>query len=307
MSTDAIDQLIHAIANISHVERPCLENLLVIKKLEIAKEPIDQEHHEALSKITMWESELHNLNSWTLQWALMKVTCSLQAEKDRAKEGLIKANALVAETEKKVQEEKDKIHDVEIKNEKYSVDYRSLQKYREDVSVLLDSALTGTFPSVQILNESIEQIKNNSAEKFEKISKLEKVKQLLKGADFALLEAILELRQSSVKEHLMGEGKVYFPQVAYDCLTQAREEYPELPGFKSPTEYVNEADNTGAYYSPMQKYLWDVRRRLTELIAWCDNEALVHLTQETEIQIELGAKIDEYNFERRRIIKEGLN
>jgi hypothetical protein len=121
------------------------------------------------------------------------------------------------------------------------------------------------------------------------------------------LEAILELRQSSVKEHLMGEGKVYFPQVAYDCLTQAREEYPELPGFKSPTEYVNEADNTGAYYSPMQKYLWDVRRRLSELVLWCDNEALAQLTDETEIQIELGSKIDEYNFERRRIIKEGLN
>ena len=65
--------------------------------------------------------------------------CGLQAEKDRAKEGLKKANVLVAETEKKVQEEKDKIHDVEIKNEKYSVDYRSLQKYREDISVLLDS------------------------------------------------------------------------------------------------------------------------------------------------------------------------
>lgn len=63
----------------------------------------------------------------------------MQVEKDRAKEGLVKANALVAETEKKVQDEKDKIHDVEIKNEKYSVDYRSLQKYREDISVLLDS------------------------------------------------------------------------------------------------------------------------------------------------------------------------
>lgn len=63
----------------------------------------------------------------------------MQAEKDRAQEGLKKANALAAETEKKVQEEKDKIHEVEIKNEKYSVDYRSLQKYREDVSVLLDS------------------------------------------------------------------------------------------------------------------------------------------------------------------------
>jgi hypothetical protein len=48
---ESIDQLIHAIANLSHVERPCLENLLTIKKLEIAKEPVDKEHHEALSKV----------------------------------------------------------------------------------------------------------------------------------------------------------------------------------------------------------------------------------------------------------------
>ncbi|KAI8646563.1 hypothetical protein BD408DRAFT_409875 [Parasitella parasitica] len=255
----------------------------------------------------MWENELISLNSWTFQWAVMKITCSLQAEKDRATEGLKKANALVLETEKKVQEEKDKIHEVEISNEKYSVDYRSLQKYREDISVLLDSALTGSFPSVEILHKGIKETKDKSAEKFDKITKLEKVKELLKTADFALLEAILELRQSSVKEHLVGEGKVYFPQAAYDCLIRAREEYPELPGFNSPTEYVNEADNTGAYYSPMQKYLWDVRRRLAELILWCDSEALVQLAEETEIQIELGSKIDEYDFERRRIIKEGLN
>jgi hypothetical protein len=136
---------------------------------------------------------------------------------------------------------------------------------------------------------------------------LEKVKELLKCADTALLEAILELRSSAVKEHLMGEGKVYFPQVAYDCLKEAREEYPDLPGFESPSEYVNEADNTGAYYSPMQKYLWDVRRRLSELVDWCDKEAIVLLEAETEIQIELGSKVDEYNFERRRILKEGLN
>lgn len=136
---------------------------------------------------------------------------------------------------------------------------------------------------------------------------MEKVKELLKCADTALLEAILELRSSAVKEHLMGEGKVYFPQVAYDCLKEAREEYPDLPGFESPSEYVNEADNTGAYYSPMQKYLWDVRRRLSELVDWCDKEAIVLLEAETEIQIELGSKVDEYNFERRRILKEGLN
>jgi hypothetical protein len=127
---------------------------------------------------------------------------------------------------------------------------------------------------------------------------------LIKNADIALLEAILELRASTAKETLMGEGKIYFPQNAYDCLTEARKLYPELPGFKSPTEYVNEPDNTGAYYSPMQKYLWDVRKRLEELITWCDQEAIVLLERETDIQIELGAKIDEYNMERRRVFKE---
>jgi hypothetical protein len=52
---------------------------------------------------------------------------------------LEKANTLVVETEQKVQVEKDKIHDVEVKNEKYAIDYRQLEKYREDITVLLDS------------------------------------------------------------------------------------------------------------------------------------------------------------------------
>lgn len=51
MSTTEIDQLVHAIANISHIERPCLQNLLAIKKLEIAKEPVDKEHLEAQKKV----------------------------------------------------------------------------------------------------------------------------------------------------------------------------------------------------------------------------------------------------------------
>jgi hypothetical protein len=63
----------------------------------------------------------------------------LQAEKDRVQKGLGKANGLVIETEQKVQIEKDKIHDVEVKNEKYAIDHRQLQKYREDITVLLDS------------------------------------------------------------------------------------------------------------------------------------------------------------------------
>lgn len=162
------------------------------------------------------------------------------------------------------------------------------------------------FPGEKTLKTDMEDCKERSIEKFENIKKLETVKELLKSADMSILEGILELRQSAVKETLMGEGKVYFPQSAYDSLSEARALYPELPGFKSPTDYVNEADETGAYYSPMQKYLWDVRHRMAELIAWCQEEAIVLLEAETQIQIELGKKVDEYNLERRRILKEGL-
>lgn len=51
MSTESINELVHAIANIGHVEKPCLENLLVIKKLEIAKEPSDKEYIDAIKKV----------------------------------------------------------------------------------------------------------------------------------------------------------------------------------------------------------------------------------------------------------------
>ncbi|GAA5796037.1 hypothetical protein HPULCUR_001404 [Helicostylum pulchrum] len=304
MSTEAIDQLIHAIANVSHIEKPCLENLLTIKKMEIAKEPVDVEHYEAEKKVIMWENTIADLNSWSLNWVLFKVTCGLQQEKDRSEVCLKKAKQLVTETEEKVQDEKDKIHEVEVQNEKYTVEYRTLQKYREDVTLMLDEIVKGDFAGETALKEQIGQYKDKSIELFDNIKKLETVKDLLKTSDSSILEAILELRSSSSKETLMGEGKVYFPEIAFDCLKEARELYPDLPGFKSPTEYVNESDNTGAYYSPMQKYLWDVRKRLAELISWCADEAIALLDEETQTQVQLGLKVDEYNFERRRILKE---
>lgn len=150
----------------------------------------------------------------------------------------------------------------------------------------------------------IKELEEESKDLFEKIQVLEKVKALIKEADMSLLEAILELRASTAKEKSMGAGKVYFPETAFECLQEARRLYPDLPGFKSPTEYIKEEDNTGAYYSPMQKYLWDVRKRLGELITWCADEALILLERETQVQIKLGQKTDEYNYERRRILKE---
>lgn len=65
---------------------------------------------------------------------------------------------------------------------------------------------------------------------------LDIVKDLLKESDSSVLEGILDLRSSTTKESMMGEGKVYFPNTAYECLVKARELYPDLPGFPSPTE-----------------------------------------------------------------------
>lgn len=68
----------------------------------------------------------------------------MQTEKDHAASGLKKATVLVAETTEKVQIEKDKIHEVEVQNEKYAVEYRTLQKYREDLGLLLDQVSVPT-------------------------------------------------------------------------------------------------------------------------------------------------------------------
>lgn len=43
------------------------------------------------------------------------------------------------EAEHKVQVEKDKIQKVETENEKYSVDHRTLEVYRQELTELLDS------------------------------------------------------------------------------------------------------------------------------------------------------------------------
>lgn len=45
-----IDDLVHAVAGIAHVEKPYLETRVSIRKFEIAKEPFDKELAEAKAK-----------------------------------------------------------------------------------------------------------------------------------------------------------------------------------------------------------------------------------------------------------------
>ena len=54
----------------------------------------------------------------------------------------------------------------------------------------------------------------------------------------------------------------------------------------------------------MQRYLWDVRQSLKDLLKWCDMRLLKHMDDEADGIVALGAKIDEYNLERRRLVKE---
>ncbi|CAO3666972.1 unnamed protein product [Rhizopus microsporus] len=229
-----IDELIDAISGLSHVERPYLENLLAIKKIRMAKDPIDLEFQEAAAKVTMWETEWKNLNSWSLQWAISTITCSLREDKDRAHKGIQKAKELLKEAEEKVQTEEDKIQEIETRNEKYSVDHRTLEVYRQEVTELLDDKKD--HPDSEPLKQAIEDCKQRYEEKASNLKKLEKVKELLKEADSSILEAILELKANNIKESMMGQGKVYFPDAAYECLLQARQLYPQLPTLQSPQE-----------------------------------------------------------------------
>lgn len=56
----------------------------------------------------------------------------------------------------------------------------------------------------------------------------------------------------------------------------------------------------------MQRYLWDVRKRLTSLVDWCDSKVLELMEHESQQYIALGEKVDEWNMERRRLILDNI-
>ncbi|KAI8146213.1 pseudouridine synthase [Fennellomyces sp. T-0311] len=303
-SLSSIDDLSHAVAGVAHVAKPYEEGVVMLRKMRLFKEPIDKELAEAKAKLEMWTNEKKSIESWTLNWFMFWITCEVKAETQRCIEGIKKSNVLVAEAQKKVDEEDEKIREAEASHEKNAVDNRTLQKYREELTELLDSIFNESdFSTEKALKEQVDGVRAD----LEKIQKedetIEKVMELIKKADTSLLEAVVELRQSNDNKTL-SEGQVYFPQEAFDALKTAREIYPELPAIQSPVEYNKKPDDTGTYYSPMQRYLWDVRQSLKDLMHWCDMRLLDHMDDEAEGIVALGAKIDEYNLERRRLVRE---
>ncbi|KAI8088638.1 pseudouridine synthase [Halteromyces radiatus] len=277
-SIDTVNQLIHAIAALAHIEQPLYMNRLAIQKLKIEKEPLDTAYQEAETKLN----------------------CGLEEEKKRTAKGIEKATALVKETKENLDVMEGKVRELEEPNEKNEVDHRTLVKYREDVTKLLDD-VNEHFKSEKELKEQVDDIELSLQQVVDDNERVKKVRELIKISDMSLLEAILDLRQSN-KESSVGKGQVYFPEIAFQSLKEARELYPDLPSVEPPQEYKNEADDTGAYYSPMQRYLWDVRKRLTTLLEWCDNKVLDLMDHESKQLVALGEKVDQWNMERRRLV-----
>ncbi|CAO3628051.1 unnamed protein product [Cunninghamella echinulata] len=301
-SIDIINDLTHAISGLSHIEDSLFPNRLAIQKFKLEKEPIDVAFHEAETKVGVWEAEQNNLENWTWQWLLYKLTCGLEEEKKRTKIGLQKAKTLLSEKKEQVDVMDDKLRDLEQSNEKNEVDYRTLTKYREDLTKELDEILKEDWiGSEKELKTELDNIESSIKKVTDDDKKLDKVRELIKLTDMSILEAILELRQTN-KENNLKKGQIYFPEIAYQSLKKARDLYPELPAIPAPEEYRNDADDTGAYYSPMQKYLWDVRKRLKYLLEWCDERVLVLMEEKAQKNIIFGKKWDEWNMERRRLV-----
>ncbi|KAI7875413.1 pseudouridine synthase, partial [Lichtheimia hyalospora FSU 10163] len=279
MSFTLMDDLTHAVAGVAHVEKPYQEGQLHIRKLEIFRQPTEQTCTEAKAKL---------------------FNCEIESEKKRCDEGIKKAQALVDEAQIKLDQENEKIHQAESQNEKYAVDHRSLVKYREELTELLDGLLKDKEEedTVKEAKEQMEAAKARLDQSKEDAEKLDKVRELLDTADKSMIEAIVELRESNDKK-TVPEGQVYFPEEAFKAIKEARELYPALPGIPPPVIYDKKPDETGAFYSPMQKYLWDIRHGLSDIRKWCDVETLALMDKEHEAMIELGAKTDAWNMARR--------
>jgi hypothetical protein len=128
-----------------------------------------------------------------------------------------------------------------------------------------------------------------------------RVLELLKTVDFSLMEGIVDARESSKQG---GGGKIFFPDGAFNALKEARQLLPDLPSIVPPETYTKTADDTGAYYTPMQRYLWDVKDKVAELVPWCQQRTLDNIRKYNALELQIGSKIDERNLERRRLVRE---
>lgn len=116
------------------------------------------------------------------------------------------------------------------------MDHRSLVKYREELTELLDGLFKDKEKeedAVRVAREEMEAVRERLNQSKEDADKLDQVRKLLDKADKSMIEAILELRESNDNKSV-PEGQVYFPEEAFKAIKEARELYPSLPGIPQP-------------------------------------------------------------------------
>lgn len=54
----------------------------------------------------------------------------------------------------------------------------------------------------------------------------------------------------------------------------------------------------------MQRYLWEVKDKVADLIPWCQNRSLDNVRKVIQLELQIGQKTDERNLERRRLLRD---
>ncbi|KAJ2959878.1 hypothetical protein NQZ79_g4660 [Umbelopsis isabellina] len=294
-SLPEIENLVHAVAGIQHVEEAYLQKKLDYKVLAYTLPPIEKRLNDAKAKTVISKNGV-----WLGLW--LKMMCDLKRQTIAAEKGLQKAKDLEKEAQSEVDAVNIKLKDIEQDNEKNAIDHRSLIKYREELDSLFEPIFAGQkYPTEENLSLRLNELQEEKAAIDKDIEATSHVLELLKTVDFSLMEGIVDARESSKQG---GGGKIFFPDGAFNALKEARQLLPELPSIVPPETYTKSADETGAYYTPMQRYLWDVKDKVAELVPWCQQRTLENIRKLQALEMQIGSKTDERNLERRRLLRE---
>lgn len=301
-SLESIENLIHAVAGIQHVEDAYLQKKLEYKVLAYTLPPVESRLNDAKAKTEIWKITKSHLETWSLAWIMAKITCDLPRQLENADKGLKKASDLEAEAQKEVDVVNEQLADIEKDNEKNAIDHRTLGKYREELDALFEPIFVGQkYPTDEDLQLQLTELQEEKAAVDKEIDVTGRVLELLKTVDTSLMEGIIDLRQGGNKG---GNGRIFFPDEAFNALKEARALLPDLPSIVPPEKFFEEADNTGAYYTPMQRYLWEVKDKVAALVPWCQERTLENIRTSNGLELKIGSKTDERNLERRRLLRD---
>ncbi|RUP46338.1 hypothetical protein BC936DRAFT_147067, partial [Jimgerdemannia flammicorona] len=300
----AVDNLLNCITSINHVEEPYLRKSLEVRLIrENDLPPVQKKFDDVKAKTELWTLKKADLETWTFEYIFAVIKCDWQRSHDEAISGIKKAK--IAETEVKLELEatEEKIREVQSSIEKLAVDARSLDKYRENLVNLFSTIFENTnFLPDKGIQAEIEDLQAEVERLTTDTATLEKVLSLLHTADLSILAGIIEMRTRMDGGASQG---IYFPDTAFESIKEARALYPELPAIPRPEQFFkNQKDEFGATFTPLQNFLWDVKKSVGELGVWAHERVVSNQKEACEKQIELGNRTDQWLAERRGILRE---